>query len=139
MLKITPKNNLLEFKLQISNASINKTKARLVVEVQDMASTMIDLDIDQEGKCTCEIPLQENWNRKQGKVKLEVIAENTYFAPYEKEVFFVNENKKPKVSITESKNIQKPTIKEEVYIPKIVESKEDLELMNEIQKFFGKK
>ena len=143
MLKITPKNNLIEFKLQISNTSIKNTKARLIVEVQDAASTMIDVEIDGDGKCLCEIPLQENWDRKQGKVKLEVIADNMYFTPYEKEVFFISEVKKPKVTLAENKIVKKKeTIKESVEvvsIPKIVETKEEIDLAKEIKEFFSEK
>ena len=58
MLKITPSNNLIEFQLQVENASLDKTTARIILEVNNV-NTIIPMEMDSDGKCTGEIPLKE--------------------------------------------------------------------------------
>ena len=107
MLKITPQNNSIEFQLKVENASLQKTSTRLIVEVNN-TNTIIPLLIDKDGTCKGDIPLNESWDGKKGKIKIEVIAEGSYFEPFNKEVEFENIPKTPKASIQEIK-LQKST------------------------------
>ena len=109
MLKITPQNNSIEFQLKVENASLQKTSTRLIVEVNN-TNTIIPLLIDKDGTCKGDIPLNESWDGKKGKIKIEVIAEGSYFEPFNKEVEFENIPKTPKASIQEIK-LQKSTTK----------------------------
>lgn len=109
MLKITPQNNSIEFQLKVENASLQKTSTRLIVEVNN-TNTIIPLLIDKDGTCKGDIPLNEAWDGKKGKIKIEVIAEGSYFEPFNKEVEFEKIPKTPKASIQEIK-LQKSTTK----------------------------
>ena len=109
MLKITPQNNSIEFQLKVENASLQKTSTRLIVEVNN-TNTIIPLLIDKDGTCKGDIPLNESWDGKKGKIKIEVIAEGSYFEPFNKEVEFENIPKTPKASIQEIK-LQKSATK----------------------------
>ena len=109
MLKITPQNNSIEFQLKVENASLQKTSTRLIVEVNN-TNTIIPLLIDKDGLCKGDIPLNESWDGKKGKIKIEVIAEGSYFEPFNKEVEFEKIPKTPKASIQEI-TLQKPVTK----------------------------
>jgi hypothetical protein len=109
MLKITPKNNIIEFQLEVENASLDNTSTRLVVEVEGK-HTIIPLQVDSLGKCQGEIPLQENWNGKEGNIKLEVIAESTYFTPFEKTVLFSDLKLTPSAVVKKAKIVEKQEI-----------------------------
>ena len=80
----TDKTELFECDIKLQGASLSKSKARLVVETSEY-SLLFNGSITKEGKC--EIPIKklkglidENTN---GKIKLEVIAEDTFFTPWE--------------------------------------------------------
>ena len=95
----TDKTELFECSISLQGASLKKSKARLVVETQDY-SLLFNGSITKEGKC--EIPIKklkglidENTN---GKIKLEVIAEDTFFTPWESD-FEVETSKKVTVEV----------------------------------------
>jgi hypothetical protein len=100
MLHITPQNNTIEFQLQIENASLKETSTRLIVNTKN-ENIISSLSIDDKGNCKGIIPLKEEWNGQTGKVKIEVIAEGTYFEPFSKEVIFDSIPKAPKAKINE--------------------------------------
>ena len=87
MLVINPNNNQIEFQLTLENAEYSEATVRLVVEVNDTI-TVVPLDIADGGICKGELPLHENWDNTQGKVTVEVIAKNTHFIPFTREVLF---------------------------------------------------
>lgn len=113
MLKITPKNNIIEFQIELENSTINETSTRLIVKVGD-DSDIVPLSLDSSGNVKGEIPLKEDWEGKRGNIIIEVITSDVYFSPFEQEVIFEDIPKSPKATIKEiTLTSKKPTIKEE--------------------------
>jgi len=118
----TDKTELFECDIKVEGTSLSKSKARLVIETQDY-SLLFNGKINSEGKCQVPIKklkglIDESSN---GSIKLEVIAEDTFFTPWESK-FEVEKSKKVTVEvkaqeekpiITESK-IEVSNIKNEV-------------------------
>ena len=80
----TDKTELFECSISLQGASLNKSKARLVVETQDY-SLLFNGTISKGGKC--EIPIRKLKGlideNTTGNIRLEVIAEDTFFTPWE--------------------------------------------------------
>jgi hypothetical protein len=131
----TDKTELFECKVTIEGASLSNSQARLIIESTDL-SLLFKGDIDESGNCKIPIKklkgvLPEN---VKGEIKLEVIAEDTYFIPWKSE-FSVETSKKvtveiksqdaqvilesaPKVQVTEVKQAKpEPEKKQEVETP----------------------
>lgn len=147
----TDKSELFECDIQIKGASLKKSTARLVIETSDY-SLMFNGKISSSGKCTVPIKklkglIDEN---NKGNIRLEVIAEDTYFTPWESnfevetakqvtvEVKSQNsplvESKGPKVKVTKVNETVKPIITESershiVNIMKLL-IKEDISINN---------
>lgn len=88
--------------VSVEGAKISETKARLILESDDW-TIMFDGDIDSSGKCN--IPIKKLNILEEGtigKIRLEVIAENTVFIPWEDD-FKVQLSKKVSVQFNESK------------------------------------
>ena len=105
----TDKSELFECDIKIEGSSISKSKARLVVETNDY-SLMFNGKISSGGKC--KIPIRKlkgliDENSK-GNIRLEVIAEDTYFIPW-KSNFEINASKKVTVEI-KSQTYNKPLV-----------------------------
>ena len=113
------KASTFECNVKIEGVSLNKTKANLIVESDDF-SLKFKGDIDASGKITVPLKklkgiLDENIT---GNLYLEIIADDTYFTPYETEyitevskkveVVSVNNKTKGQTTLTESKN--KPVV-----------------------------
>ena len=95
----TDKTELFECDIKLQGASLNKSKARLVVETSEY-SLLFKGTINSKGKC--EIPIRKlkgliDENTK-GNIRLEVIAEDTYFTPWESD-FEVETSKKVTVEV----------------------------------------
>lgn len=96
----TDKAELFECDINLTGASLNKTKARLLVETKDF-SLLFNGKVFSDGKCKVPIKklkglIDENIS---GNIKLEVIAEDTYFIPWESK-FEVEQSKKVTVEVT---------------------------------------
>jgi len=95
----TDKSELFECDIKLEGASLNKSKARLVVETNDY-SLMFDGSINSSGKC--EIPIKKLKGlideSASGNIRLEVIAEDTFFTPWESD-FEVAASKKVTVEV----------------------------------------
>jgi len=80
----TDKSELFECDIKIQGASLKKSEARLVVETQDY-SLLFNGSIDSAGKC--KVPIRKLRGlideATNGSIKLEVIAEDTFFTPWE--------------------------------------------------------
>ena len=105
----TDKSELFECDIKIEGASLSNSKARLVVETNEY-SLMFNGKINTNGKC--EIPIRKlkgliDENSK-GNIRLEVIAEDTYFIPWKSD-FEVNASKKVTVEI-KSQTHNKPLV-----------------------------
>jgi hypothetical protein len=87
--------------LQLTGVNSIDNKARIILETEDL-TYMFEGRIDTLGKC--KIPLRKMSFLKEnetGKIKLEVIAEDTIFTPWEDEFVAVT-SKKVSVKVMES-------------------------------------
>ena len=111
----TDKQEIFECDIQLEGASLTNSKARLVIETTDLA-LLFKGTINSEGKCRIPVKrlkgiLGEN---SKGTIKLEVIAEDTYFTPWESD-FEVETSKKITVEV-KSQTFKKPIVEAKVKI-----------------------
>ena len=95
--------------VSVEGAKLNNTKARLILESEDW-NLVFEGDIDQNGKCT--IPIKKLSVLDEGtigKIRLEVIAENTIFSPWEDD-FKVRLSKKVEVQVPKKEIPQEPVV-----------------------------
>ena len=130
----TDKSELFECDIKLEGASLSKSKARLVVETSDY-SLLFNGNISSKGKC--EIPIKKLKGLidedTTGNIRLEVIAEDTFFTPWESN-FEVETSKKVTVEV---KSQQKPMIESvgpKVQVSKIKETKKLIKEKNEVLK-----
>ena len=111
----TDKSELFECDIKLQGASLKKSKARLVVETSDY-SLMFNGAISTSGKC--EIPIRKLKGLieedTKGNIRLEVIAEDTFFTPWETD-FEVETSKKVTVEV-KTQTPKKPIIEAKVKI-----------------------
>ena len=111
----TDKSELFECDIKLEGASLSKSSARLVVETSNY-SLLFKGNINSSGKC--EIPIRKlkgliDENTK-GNIRLEVIAEDTYFTPWESD-FEVETSKKVTVEV-KSQQTKKPIVETKVKV-----------------------
>jgi hypothetical protein len=134
----TDKTEIFECKVKIDGASLSNSKARLIIESEDL-NLLFNGKIDEQGNC--KIPIKRLKGilpeSMKGEIKLEVIADDTYFIPWKSE-FSVDASKKvvvevksqdadliiesaPKVSVTDVKNTESivTTVASTEYAPDI--------------------
>ena len=111
----TDKSELFECNIKLEGASLSKSKARLVVETSDY-SLLFDGSISSNGKC--EIPIRKLKGlideNTTGNIRLEVIAEDTFFTPWESD-FEVDASKKVTVEV-KSQSAKKPIVETKVKV-----------------------
>jgi hypothetical protein len=111
----TDKSELFECDIKLQGASLKKSKARLVVETQDY-SLMFNGSISNGGKC--EIPIKKLKGLidedTTGNIRLEIIAEDTFFTPWETD-FEVETSKKVTVEV-KTQTSKKPIVEAKVTI-----------------------
>ena len=111
----TDKSELFECDIKLQGASLKKSKARLVVETQDY-SLMFNGSISNGGKC--EIPIRKLKGLidedTTGNIRLEVIAEDTFFTSWESD-FEVETSKKITVEV-KSQTTKKPIVEAKVKV-----------------------
>ena len=111
----TDKSELFECDIKLQGASLKKSKARLVVETQDY-SLMFNGSISNGGKC--EIPIRKLKGLidedTTGNIRLEVIAEDTFFTPWESDSE-VETSKKVTVEV-KSQTTKKPIVEAKVKV-----------------------
>jgi len=82
----TDKAELFECDIKIEGASLSNSTARLVVETSDY-SLMFNGSISSDGRC--KVPIRKLKGlideSNKGNIRLEVIAEDTYFTPWKSE------------------------------------------------------
>lgn len=131
----TDKTETFKCKIHLDGAELSEAKSRLVIESSKF-NLLFEGTIDTDGNC--EVPIKKLKNvlkeNDSGKMKLEVIADDTYFEPWSSD-FSVDTSKKIKVEVKEYKpENNKPKIKiTEVNKPKQVNP------INEISTMFNKK
>ena len=111
----TDKTELFECSISLQGASLKKSKARLVVETQDY-SLLFNGTISKSGKC--EIPIRKLKGLIDedtlGSIRLEVIAEDTFFTPWESD-FEVDTSKKVTVEV-KTQTTKKPIVEAKVKV-----------------------
>ena len=111
----TDKSELFECDIKLEGASLSKSKARLVVETSDY-SLLFNGSISSGGKC--EIPIRKLKGlideNTSGNIRLEVIAEDTYFTPWESD-FEVDASKKVTVEV-KTQTTKKPIVEAKVKV-----------------------
>ena len=111
----TDKSELFECDIKLEGASLSKSKARLVVETSDY-SLMFNGIINSGGKC--EIPIRKLKGlideNTSGNIRLEVIAEDTFFTPWESD-FEVETSKKVTVEV-KTQTTKKPIVETKVKV-----------------------
>jgi len=95
----TDKTEVFECNIKLEGASLKNSQARLIIETEDI-NLLFNGSIDKNGKCTIPIKklrglLESN---TEGQIKLEIIAEDTYFTPW-KSSFQVEASKKLTVEV----------------------------------------
>jgi hypothetical protein len=104
----TDKQEIFECQIHLEGASLTKANSRIIVETQDL-KLMFEGTIDKDGNC--KVPIKKLrgllGEDTKGTMKLEVIAEDTYFLPWESD-FEVDTAKKIKVEV---KQQSKPLVK----------------------------
>jgi TusA-related sulfurtransferase len=80
----TDKQELFECSISLEGASVKNSQARLIVE-SDNLNLLFKGTIDSNGKCSVPIKKLKNLLEEstKGKIRLEVIADDTYFTPWE--------------------------------------------------------
>ena len=111
----TDKAELFECSISLQGASLKKSKARLVVETPDY-SLLFNGNISKSGKC--EIPIKKLKGLidedTTGNIRLEVIAEDTFFTPWNSN-FEVETSKKVTVEVKSQQN-KKPILETKVKV-----------------------
>ena len=111
----TDKSELFECDIKLEGASLSKSSARLVVETSDY-SLLFKGKINSNGKC--EIPIRKLKGlideNTTGNIRLEVIAEDTFFTPWESD-FEVDASKKVTVEV-KSQTTKKPIVETKVNV-----------------------
>jgi hypothetical protein len=94
-------SKLFECDINVDGASLKDSKARLVVETNGY-SILFNGDIDSKGKCKIPIKKLKGLieDDSKGVIRLEVIAEDTYFTPWESK-FEIDYKKKVTVEVIE--------------------------------------
>jgi len=95
----TDKSEDFKCHIDVEGAQLNSTKARVVLENKDM-NFLFEGKIDASGNCVIPIKKLKNLlpEGAEGTMKLEVIADDTYFSPWE-DSFSVKVNKKVTVEV----------------------------------------
>ena len=107
----TDKKENFECKIELEGASLDNAVARLVIESKKI-NLLFEGTIDTKGNCVIPVNKLKGLLKEDdsGSIKLEVIAEDVYFNPWESD-FIVDTSKKIKVEIKEQAEITKPRAK----------------------------
>ena len=104
--------------IALEGARLRDSFARIILETQDF-NLAFNGTINEQGKCDIPIkPLKHLLeSRDRGKMVLEIVADDTYFRPWESN-FIVDSYKKVEVKINEMTTPAKPRISVSVAQPK---------------------
>ena len=113
----TDKAETFECDIKIDGASLSNSKTRLVVETKDY-SLMFNGKIDSSGKCSIPIKKLKGLidESASGNIKLEVIADDTFFTPWESK-FEIEASKS--VTVEVKSQSAKPILQEKVTVKNI--------------------
>lgn len=100
----TDKQEIFECSISLEGATVKNSQARLIVET-DHLNLLFKGTINESGKCTIPIKRLKNLidESSTGQIRLEVIADDTYFTPWESK-FNVKTAKKVTVEVAGQSN-----------------------------------
>ena len=101
------KSNLFECHIQLEGCSLNDASARLIIE-SEQNSLVFNGEIDKNGACLIPVKKQKGLVSENGGMKLEVIADDMYFSPWESE-YELKQSKKVTVEV-KTPNQDKPKL-----------------------------
>ena len=116
------KNNIFECDIQLEGASLTQAFARVIVEGGDL-NIIFNGKITNEGNCRIEMP-KLNMLKEGGEMKLEVIADDMYFNPWNSD-FELKKSKSVTVEVKQptgniiKENKAKVNVKVNNYTPKV--------------------
>jgi hypothetical protein len=95
----TDKTEVFECNIKLEGASLKNSQARLIIESDDV-NLMFEGTINKDGKCSIPIKKLRGLleDSTSGQIKLEIIAEDTYFTPWKSE-FVVEASRKVTVEV----------------------------------------
>lgn len=95
----TDKTEVFECNIKLEGASLKNSQARLIIESEDI-NLMFEGTINKDGKCSIPIKKLKGFleDNTSGQIKLEVIAEDTYFTPWKSD-FIVDSSRKVTVEV----------------------------------------
>ena len=95
----TDKTEVFECNIKLEGASLKNSQARLIIESEDI-NLMFEGTINKDGKCSIPIKKLKGLleDSTSGQIKLEIIAEDTYFTPWKSE-FVVEASRKVTVEV----------------------------------------
>jgi len=91
------KPNLFECAIQLEGCSLNQASARLIIE-SEQNSLVFNGEIDNTGACLIPVKKLKGLVSEGGNMKLEVIADDMYFSPWESE-YELKQSKKVTVEV----------------------------------------
>jgi len=99
----TDKKELFEAAISVSGTSLAQTACRLMVECEQITLCFPGV-IDEDGRCTIPVKALAKYlpEGTTGTMRLEVIAENTFFVPWESP-FTIKTDKKVTVEVKQPK------------------------------------
>jgi len=127
----TDKINKFQCTVQVEGTSLNNSQARIILETNDEISYLFKGKLHENGICDFNLPKFKNILKEgdHGVLRLEIIADDVHFEPWNSEFSIVADkkvnvvvqeqavNEKPKISIgniTLDQSQQKPKIVETV-------------------------
>jgi hypothetical protein len=127
-----------ECTLSLEGADLDDSKARIIVEAAGY-NVMFNGVINEDGKCTVPIKNLKKLFPKEvnGTMKLEVIAEDTYFSPWEDDVTIKPSKTLTVETVKKSEPISKPQMKVEVKQPTVEKPKPNINELCETLKLSG--
>ncbi len=95
----TDKTEIFECNIKLEGASLKNSQARLIISSDDV-NLLFEGSVNSNGKCTIPIKKLKGLleDSTSGQIKLEVIADDTYFTPWKSE-FVVEASKKVTVEV----------------------------------------
>jgi len=107
----TDKVNKFQCSIQVEGTSLEKSQARVILEINDEMAYLFKGKIFDNGVCEFELPKLKGILNEgdKGLLKLEVIADDVHFEPWNSE-FVVGADKKVNVVVQEQTESDKPKI-----------------------------
>ena len=101
------KSNLFECQIQLEGCSLSDASARLIIE-SEQNSLVFNGEINKDGTCLIPVKKLKGLVSEGGNMKLEVIADDMYFSPWESE-YELQQSKKVTVEV-KTPNQNKPKL-----------------------------